>query len=146
MPDSNDPTSSPVDAAPVSTAPVSTAPACTAPHNAYTSKRARNYALGLLTVVYAFNFIDRQLLAIFVSGSRILCHSFQTNRLKIERNLAINSSRAGRLLLDHIKDDNFRRSVERDVATQHFVKCHTQTVLVAGRVRLGPRRRRQRGH
>jgi MFS family permease len=33
-------------------------------HNPYTTARARNYALGLLTVVYAFNFIDRQLLAI----------------------------------------------------------------------------------
>jgi predicted MFS family arabinose efflux permease len=54
----------PVCTAPVCTAPVCTAPVCTAPHNAYTSKRARNYALGLLTVVYAFNFIDRQLLAI----------------------------------------------------------------------------------
>ncbi len=32
--------------------------------NAYDSTTARNYALGLLTVVYAFNFIDRQLLAI----------------------------------------------------------------------------------
>mgnify|MGYP001824112226 CR=1 FL=1 len=32
--------------------------------NPYESKRARNYALVLLTVVYAFNFIDRQLLAI----------------------------------------------------------------------------------
>jgi predicted MFS family arabinose efflux permease len=36
----------------------------TAPHNAYKTVGARNYALGLLTVVYAFNFIDRQLLAI----------------------------------------------------------------------------------
>ena len=35
-----------------------------APYNAYATARARNYALGLLTVVYAFNFIDRQLLAI----------------------------------------------------------------------------------
>jgi predicted MFS family arabinose efflux permease len=32
--------------------------------NPYSSKRARNYALVLLTIVYAFNFIDRQLLAI----------------------------------------------------------------------------------
>jgi len=32
--------------------------------NAYDSARARYYALGLLTIVYAFNFIDRQLLAI----------------------------------------------------------------------------------
>lgn len=35
-----------------------------APNNAYKTAGARNYALGLLTVVYAFNFIDRQLLAI----------------------------------------------------------------------------------
>jgi MFS family permease len=35
-----------------------------APVNAYASTRARNYALVLLTIVYAFNFIDRQLLAI----------------------------------------------------------------------------------
>lgn len=34
------------------------------PANAYDSARARYYALGLLTIVYAFNFIDRQLLAI----------------------------------------------------------------------------------
>lgn len=32
--------------------------------NPYASKRACYYALGLLTIVYAFNFIDRQLLAI----------------------------------------------------------------------------------
>ena len=43
---------------------VTTEPPASAPNNAYTSKSARNYALGLLTVVYAFNFIDRQLLAI----------------------------------------------------------------------------------
>ena len=30
--------------------------------NPYTSARARYYALGLLTVVYTFNFVDRQLL------------------------------------------------------------------------------------
>lgn len=36
----------------------------TSPTNAYTSKSVRNYALVLLTIVYAFNFIDRQLLAI----------------------------------------------------------------------------------
>ena len=34
------------------------------PHNAYASPKKRYYALVLLTVVYAFNFIDRQLLAI----------------------------------------------------------------------------------
>lgn len=32
--------------------------------NPYAAPRARYYALGLLTVVYTFNFIDRQLLAI----------------------------------------------------------------------------------
>ncbi|MEM9257290.1 MAG: MFS transporter [Pseudomonadota bacterium] len=32
--------------------------------NAYQSASTRNYALGLLTIVYTFNFIDRQLLAI----------------------------------------------------------------------------------
>ena len=32
--------------------------------NPYTSSRARYYALGLLTVVYTFNFVDRQLLSI----------------------------------------------------------------------------------
>ena len=32
--------------------------------NPYTSARARYYALGLLTVVYTFNFVDRQLLSI----------------------------------------------------------------------------------
>ena len=35
-----------------------------APLNPYAATKARNYALGLLTIVYAFNFIDRQLLAI----------------------------------------------------------------------------------
>ncbi|MEM6605723.1 MAG: MFS transporter, partial [Pseudomonadota bacterium] len=35
-----------------------------APQNPYASKKACYYALGLLTIVYAFNFIDRQLLAI----------------------------------------------------------------------------------
>ena len=35
-----------------------------APVNPYTTRSARWYALGLLTVVYSFNFIDRQLLAI----------------------------------------------------------------------------------
>ena len=34
------------------------------PLNPYADNRARYYALGLLTVVYTFNFIDRQLLAI----------------------------------------------------------------------------------
>lgn len=35
-----------------------------APHNPYAKPKAAYYALGLLTVVYSFNFIDRQLLAI----------------------------------------------------------------------------------
>ena len=35
-----------------------------ADQNPYTSSRARYYALGLLTVVYTFNFVDRQLLSI----------------------------------------------------------------------------------
>lgn len=35
-----------------------------APENPYTSVSARYYAVGLLTVVYTFNFIDRQLLSI----------------------------------------------------------------------------------
>jgi MFS family permease len=39
-------------------------PTAQTPVNAYASARARNYALVLLTIVYAFNFIDRQLLAI----------------------------------------------------------------------------------
>ncbi len=36
----------------------------TTPNNPYATKGASYYALGLLTVVYSFNFIDRQLLAI----------------------------------------------------------------------------------
>ena len=32
--------------------------------NPYTSTAARYYAVGLLTVVYTFNFVDRQLLSI----------------------------------------------------------------------------------
>ena len=36
----------------------------TTDQNPYTSARARYYALGLLTVVYTFNFVDRQLLSI----------------------------------------------------------------------------------
>ncbi|MFT4518457.1 MAG: MFS family permease [Halioglobus sp.] len=41
------------------------------PHNAYTSTSARNYALGLLTVVYTFNFVDRQLLAILQESIKL---------------------------------------------------------------------------
>jgi predicted MFS family arabinose efflux permease len=37
----------------------------------YASARNRNYALGLLTVVYSFNFIDRQLLAILQESIKL---------------------------------------------------------------------------
>ena len=40
------------------------APASTPVNNPYASRKSAYYALGLLTVVYSFNFIDRQLLAI----------------------------------------------------------------------------------
>ena len=39
--------------------------------NPYASKKARNYALGLLTVVYSFNFIDRQLLSILQESIKL---------------------------------------------------------------------------
>ncbi|MEH6588609.1 MAG: MFS transporter [Halioglobus sp.] len=39
-------------------------PTTQTPVNPYANAKARNYALVLLTIVYAFNFIDRQLLAI----------------------------------------------------------------------------------
>lgn len=39
--------------------------------NPYASKKARNYALGLLTVVYSFNFIDRQLLSILQEAIKV---------------------------------------------------------------------------
>lgn len=39
--------------------------------NAYTTRTARNYALALLTVVYSFNFIDRQLLAILQESIKL---------------------------------------------------------------------------
>ena len=39
-------------------------PTTKAPENPYSTASSRYYALGLLTIVYAFNFIDRQLLAI----------------------------------------------------------------------------------
>jgi len=35
-----------------------------APENPYASKQASYYALGILTLVYSFSFVDRQLLAI----------------------------------------------------------------------------------
>jgi predicted MFS family arabinose efflux permease len=41
-----------------------TTPSAQAQHNPYAKPKAAYYALGLLTVVYSFNFIDRQLLAI----------------------------------------------------------------------------------
>ena len=39
--------------------------------NHYSSKNARNYALVLLTIVYSFNFIDRQLLAILQESIKL---------------------------------------------------------------------------
>ncbi|MFK8049981.1 MAG: spinster family MFS transporter [Halioglobus sp.] len=39
--------------------------------NPYTSNKARNYALVMLTIVYAFNFIDRQLLAILQESIKL---------------------------------------------------------------------------
>lgn len=39
--------------------------------NPYTSAKARNYALVMLTIVYAFNFIDRQLLAILQESIKL---------------------------------------------------------------------------
>ena len=44
------------------TPPVASAPDTI--ENRYATARARNYALLLLTIVYSFNFIDRQLLSI----------------------------------------------------------------------------------
>jgi MFS family permease len=40
-------------------------------YNPYSTTRARNYALGLLTVVYSFNFIDRQLLSILQESIKL---------------------------------------------------------------------------
>ncbi len=42
-----------------------------APINRYASTRTRNYALVLLTIVYSFNFIDRQLLAILQESIKL---------------------------------------------------------------------------
>ena len=42
-----------------------------APANRYASASARNYALGLLTIVYSFNFIDRQLLSILQESIKL---------------------------------------------------------------------------
>lgn len=42
-----------------------------APVNRYESASARNYALGLLTIVYSFNFIDRQLLSILQESIKL---------------------------------------------------------------------------
>lgn len=41
------------------------------PENPYSSTRARYYAVGLLMVVYTFNFIDRQLLAILQESIKV---------------------------------------------------------------------------
>ncbi|MEH6592348.1 MAG: MFS transporter [Halioglobus sp.] len=42
-----------------------------APANPYETKKTRYYALGLLTVVYCFNFVDRQLLAILQESIKL---------------------------------------------------------------------------
>ena len=39
--------------------------------NPYKSDKVRNYALGLLTVGYCFNFIDRQLLSILQEAIKV---------------------------------------------------------------------------
>ena len=39
--------------------------------NPYSTAGARNYALGVLTVVYSFNFIDRQLLSILLESIKL---------------------------------------------------------------------------
>ena len=39
--------------------------------NPYSTSSARNYALGVLTVVYSFNFIDRQLLSILQESIKL---------------------------------------------------------------------------
>ena len=41
------------------------------PENPYSSSSARYYAVGLLMVVYTFNFIDRQLLAILQESIKL---------------------------------------------------------------------------
>jgi len=41
------------------------------PTNPYATTKARNYALVLLTIVYSFNFIDRQLLAILQESIKL---------------------------------------------------------------------------
>ncbi len=48
-----------------------TQPSETPPSNAYGGNRTRYYVLGLLTVVYTFNFIDRQLLAILQESIKV---------------------------------------------------------------------------
>ena len=55
--------------APAPVAPVSGS--ALAPVNKYATASARNYALVLLTIVYAFNFIDRQLLAILQESIKL---------------------------------------------------------------------------
>jgi hypothetical protein len=39
--------------------------------NPYASASTRNYALGVLTLVYTFNFIDRQLLSILQEAIKV---------------------------------------------------------------------------
>ncbi len=55
--------------APAPVAPVSGS--ASAPVNKYATASARNYALVLLTIVYSFNFIDRQLLAILQESIKL---------------------------------------------------------------------------
>jgi MFS family permease len=52
-------------------APAAPGPRSVPAENAYATARARNYALGLLTIVYSFNFIDRQLLAILQESIKL---------------------------------------------------------------------------
>ncbi len=54
----------------ISEAPAPVAPV-SAPVNKYATASARNYALVLLTIVYSFNFIDRQLLAILQESIKL---------------------------------------------------------------------------
>ena len=49
----------------------SSAGAADATANPYASANARYYAVGILTVVYTFNFIDRQLLAILQESIKV---------------------------------------------------------------------------
>ncbi len=51
--------------------PQAVANATQPPENPYLSKKTRNYALGLLTLGYCFNFIDRQLLSILQEAIKL---------------------------------------------------------------------------